>query len=255
MKRIRLVVTGAVGAVLLAFLVYGCGRPNGQGTEDRAPRASETSASPVEAKGAEEVADGHSNGPVALALSDETKQEEIPPQGQPGALGTLTLSQGPQPVDVLTSAKASHRGLVLLPDGMTYEGEMSEGKPNGQGTITAPNGTHQQGEWRDGSVYRLSGTWVAPDGTIEVGTWNRDGTPCGGTITWTDGRKYKGDWKVVEGALELPDGRGEMRWPDGRIYVGRFRDGTMEGMGKMTYPNGKIELGVWKQGKFVEAVQ
>jgi hypothetical protein len=255
MKRIRLVFTGAVGAVLLAFLFSGCGQPTGQGTEDRAPRASVISASPVEAKSAAELADGHSNGPVALALSGETKPEEIPQQGRPGELGTLTLSAEPPPVEALASAGASTRGLVLLPDGMTYDGEMSDGKPNGHGTVTGPNGTQQQGEWRDGEVRRLSGKWVAPDGTIEVGTWNRDGTPSGGTITWTDGRKYKGDWKIVEGALELPDGRGEMRWPDGRIYVGRFRDGTMEGMGKMTYPDGKSELGLWKQGKLVEAVQ
>jgi hypothetical protein len=253
MKRIRLVFTAAVGAVLLAFLFSGCGRPNGQGTGDRAPQARETSASPAGAKGAEEVAGGRSNSPVALLLSGEPKLEETSEESQPSGLGTFTLSEKPQPADALPSAEASNRSLILLPDGTTYEGETSEGKPNGQGTVTGPNGTHQQGEWREGNLYRLSGKWVAPDGTIEVGTWNRDGTPSGGTITWTDGREYKGDWKVVEGQTELPDGRGEMKWPDGRIYVGRFRDGTMEGMGKMTYPDGKIELGVWKQGKLVEA--
>jgi hypothetical protein len=86
-----------------------------------------------------------------------------------------------------------------------------------------------------------------------VGTWNLDGTKSGGTITWKDGQEYKGDWKIVDGADELPDGMGVMTWPDGRKYVGQFRNGTMDGTGKMTYPNGKVEEGVWKQDEFVGA--
>jgi hypothetical protein len=231
MKRIRLVLTAVVGAILFAFL-YGCGKPNGQETEARANRARETSASPVGAKGTEEVAGGHSNGP-----------------------GTITLSDGPQLVDGFDGTKANAQGSLFSRDGTVYEGELIEGQPSGQGTIINPNGTHQQGEWRQGKAYRVSGTWVARDGTKEVGTWNLDGTKSGGIITWKDGREYKGDWKCVAGAAELPDGMGSMTWPDGRKYVGRFRDGTMDGTGKMTYPDGKVEDGVWKQNKFVEVAK
>jgi len=39
--------------------------------------------------------------------------------------------------------------------------------------------------------------------------------------------------------------------PDGRQYVGQFRDGQMNGTGKMTYPNGKVEEGSWRGGTFV----
>lgn len=48
-------------------------------------------------------------------------------------------------------------------------------------------------------------------------------------------------------------GTGTMTWPDGRKYVGQFRDGKMDGTGKMTYPNGKIEEGLWREGKFMGA--
>jgi hypothetical protein len=71
---------------------------------------------------------------------------------------------------------------------------------------------------------------VDSDGTKEVGTWNHDGTRSGGTITWNDGREYKGDWKVMNAFAELPDGQG-----------------------KMTYPDGKVEEGIWKDGKFIGA--
>ncbi len=134
-------------------------------------------------------------------------------------------------------------------------GEYKDGQLNGQVSVTASNGTNERGEWRDGKSYRMSGTCVALDGTIEVGTWNDDGTRSGGTIKWKDGREYKGDWKLVDGAPELPDGAGSMTWPDGRKYVGQFHDGKMDGNGKMTYPDGKVEDGLWKQGQFTGTVK
>jgi hypothetical protein len=86
-----------------------------------------------------------------------------------------------------------------------------------------------------------------------VGTWNLDGTKSGGTITWKDGREYKGDWIVAEHGSEAPDGMGTMTWPDGRQYVGQFRYGKMDGTGKMTYPSGTVQDGLWKEDHFAGA--
>jgi hypothetical protein len=145
------------------------------------------------------------------------------------------------------------QGSATFPDGATYVGEFRNNQLNGQGTLTLPGGSVQHGEWRDGEAYRVSGIDISPDGTKEVGTWNYDGTKCGGTITWKDSREYKGDWKIVDGGTDLPDGNGSMKYPDGRKYVGQFHDGKMSGAGKMTYPDGRIENGLWKDGKFVGA--
>ena len=90
---------------------------------------------------------------------------------------------------------------------------------------------------------------------MEAGTWNYDGTKNGGVIIWNDGRKYVGEWKVCEGAPDLPDGMGTMTWPDGGTYVGEFSDGTMNGTGKMIYPNRNVEDGSWRQGQFRGATQ
>jgi len=128
--------------------------------------------------------------------------------------------------------KANGQGTFTFPNGTKYVGEMKDGEPSGQGTLTDANGSSQPGEWRDGRPYRLRGRYVATDGTTEVGSWNYDGTKCGGTITWKDGRVYKGDWKLVEGSPESPDG-----------------------VGKMTYPDGKVQNGLWKQGQFMGAAQ
>ena len=171
------------------------------------------------------------------------------PEGRPaGALlngaandsSALTLGGG-------TNARQS----LVAPDGTVYQGEVKDGKPNGFGTLTDTKGTYQKGEWRNGAVYRVSGTCVLPDRTKEAGTWNNDGTTCGGTIWFPDGRIYKGDWVIVDGKADLPYGMGAMSWPDGRQYAGHFVNGKMDGVGKMTYPNGKTEDGLWKQDAFV----
>ena len=136
------------------------------------------------------------------------------------------------------------------PDGSVYEGHVLDGVLDGEGTFSQPNGTIMHGEWRAGKMYKISGTSIFPDGTKEVGNWNVDGSPSGGTITWPDGRQYKGPWKILEGETDLPEGSGEMTWPDGRKYIGQFHDGQMDGPGKMAFPDGKVQDGIWKAGQF-----
>jgi hypothetical protein len=46
-----------------------------------------------------------------------------------------------------------------------------------------------------------------------------------------------------------------MTWPDGRKYVGEFREGRMDGRGVLSYPDGKVEDGLWKEGKFIGAAK
>jgi hypothetical protein len=150
-----------------------------------------------------------------------------------------------------TRERANRVTTMRLPSGATFVGEVDDQEMDGWGILSEPNGTQEEGEWRHGQPYRVTGVDVEPDGTREEGTWNHAGMTSGGTITWKDGRVYKGEWKVVKGAADLPDGTGTMTWPDGRTYTGQFLDGTMDGAGKMTYPDGRIEEGTWMQGKFM----
>jgi hypothetical protein len=186
-----------------------------------------TVASSTDAKSADGSTNGIVSGPFNLAMRDWS-----------GEVGEFMKAEG------------KNLQTLQLRDGTVFVGEVTRGVPDGHGVFTQANGTNQEGEWRHGKAYRISGTWVGPDGTKEIGTWNYDGTPCGGTIFWRDGRVYKGDWRLEEGVPEAPDGEGTMTWPDGRTYTGHFLDGKMDGSGKMSYPDGKIEEGTWMQDKF-----
>ena len=60
-----------------------------------------------------------------------------------------------------------------------------------------------------------------------------------------DGTKIAGNFKdnkVFEGKIT---------YPDGRVYVGPFRQRAANGKGTMTYPDGSVKSGIWKRGKYV----
>jgi len=143
------------------------------------------------------------------------------------------------------------RAFFLSFGGLTYVGDVRNGKADGWGTMSGPTGINLYGQWRNGDPYILSGSITATNGTKETGTWNYDGSKCGGTINWADGRVYKGDWKLIPNGIDLPDGVGTMTWPDGRVYVGEFRNGRMDGKGKMVNPRGITQDGLWKRDYFV----
>jgi hypothetical protein len=216
----------------------------------------------------------HCMAQITNTLPNGTKYVGEMKNGEPNGRGTLTVSGGLKYVGEFRNGKAIGEGMLIWTDGAKYVGGFRKGKYDGYGTYTSTNATYvgdfrngkydglgtftfSEGTWigkfKDGKPYRVRGTCLSRDGTTEVGTWNYDGTKCGGTITWKDGRKYTGDWKVIDDAVDLPDGIGTMSWPSGRQYVGQFRDGKMDGTGKMTYPDGKVEEGLWKADKFVGA--
>ncbi len=141
---------------------------------------------------------------------------------------------------------------LLVPDGTLYQGEVSgDGIPNGRGHLLDPRGTDQRGEWHHGQIYRIYGTWVGPDGIKEIGSWNRDGTRSGGTIFYTNGWKYVGDWRVTEGEEDIPNGMGMITSPVGDSYAGEFHNGEIDGAGKMLYVNGKVQVGYWRHNKYI----
>ena len=143
------------------------------------------------------------------------------------------------------------RTFLLLPGGLTYVGDMRHNLADGSGTLSGPFGINLYGQWRNGNPYKLSGTLADTNGTKEAGTWNYDGSKCGGTIWYSDGRVYQGDWKLTVNGIDLPDGMGTMTWPDGRVYIGEFRNGHLDGKGRMVNPRGTMQDGLWKRDQFI----
>jgi hypothetical protein len=152
--------------------------------------------------------------------------------GKPDGTGTLIKTNGEMYVGEFKNGLPNGNVTHTWPDGGEYIGQVMSGLPHGHGTYKTPAGTNAQGEWRHGKPYTVSGMKILPDGTREVGVWNYAGTRSGGTITWKDGRRYEGDWKVVVGKSDLPDGHGKMTYPDGKVEEGLWEDGKFMGSSK-----------------------
>jgi hypothetical protein len=59
---------------------------------------------------------------------------------------------------------------------------------------------------------------------------------CNGTLTWSEGDKYVGEYKDGKG-----HGQGTYTWASGSKYVGEWKDGKRQGQGTYTFGKGPNE--------------
>uniref|UniRef100_A0A3B4UEV5 Alsin Rho guanine nucleotide exchange factor ALS2 n=1 Tax=Seriola dumerili TaxID=41447 RepID=A0A3B4UEV5_SERDU len=97
----------------------------------------------------------------------------------------------------------------------------------GQDTTSAGSGSGQKLE---PPISRLASYTFYKDGRLKEAT-------------------YEGRWLAGK-----PNGRGVLKWPDGRIYTGEFKNGLEDGFGEFVAPNKTLNKndhyqGQWKDGK------
>ncbi|XP_032362367.1 alsin isoform X2 [Etheostoma spectabile] len=92
--------------------------------------------------------------------------------------------------------------------------------------------------------------------SVDSGSGQKLEPPVSRTASYTfykDGRlkeaTYEGCWLAGK-----PNGRGVLKWPDGRIYTGTFKNGLEDGFGEFWAPNKTLNKsdhyqGHWKDGK------
>ncbi|XP_039997761.1 alsin [Xiphias gladius] len=92
--------------------------------------------------------------------------------------------------------------------------------------------------------------------SVSSGSGQKLEPPISRTASYTfykDGRlkeaTYEGRWLAGK-----PNGRGVLKWPDGRIYTGEFKNGLEDGFGEFVAPNKTLNKndhyqGHWKDGK------
>ncbi|MGN8913028.1 hypothetical protein [Anaerofustis butyriciformans] len=66
-------------------------------------------------------------------------------------------------------------------------------------------------------------------------------------VRYSNGMIYEGNFKNT-----MREGMGKVYYTDGSIYEGEFRDNECNGHGKLIYPSGKVYEGEFKNGKIVK---
>ena len=83
------------------------------------------------------------------------------------------------------------------------------------------------------------------EGEIYIGQFGKDGLRKGkGIMKYNNGGIYNGNWKD-----DKLDGKGKYIFRDGSSYEGEFCKGSREGWGKMTCKNGDVYEGNWMKDK------
>jgi len=105
-----------------------------------------------------------------------------------------------------------------------YKGEVENGKPNGLGVLIYPY-----------------------NGKIIVGEWK-------------NGKEWKTKHRTKYGRLILKfemgkNGQGTTTYPDGRKYVGEWKNGEKSGQGTYTWSDGDKEVGEWKKNELWNGTQ
>lgn len=62
-----------------------------------------------------------------------------------------------------------------------------------------------------------------------------------GIMKYSNGRQYEGNWE-----RDLRNGKGFERYPNGNSYFGSFKMGKADGKGVYTWVNGEVYDGEWK---------
>ena len=117
-------------------------------------------------------------------------------------------------------------------DGTVYSGSYANGLRDGLGTLKVPDGVSYKGGWKQGRFHGY-GTWIKPEGGGTLGTsvahfagnWSEGNRQGVGTVTYTDGSTYTGQWHA-----DLRHGRGTLTDGSGKlIYEGEWVNGERPG--------------------------
>jgi len=205
--------------------------------------------------------------------------------------GEMSWPDGRNYVGEFNQTAREGQGLMTWADGRTYQGEWRKDKRVGEGVMIWPDGQRFEGEWKtedEDSFLKdqkkklrsklevwttedvcicMDSKYVKYDTVNNKEYWSSGRLLGNGSMTWSDGSKYSGEWLKGECSTnpfkdededECSDkekdvgnkhGNGVMIWADGRKYDGDWYKDQMFGKGVMIWPDGLKYQGDWSRDK------
>ena len=129
---------------------------------------------------------------------------------------------------MLESGSSKESCTLIFPDGTKYEGEIHNNKISGLGKFTFPTGATYTGEVLNG-FRNGKGIYHNPIGITYEGEWKNGLKNGKGKMTRLS-MVYEGEW--LNGNIT---GQGKIRWENGNIYEGNFKENHINGFGSMIW--------------------
>jgi serine/threonine protein kinase len=119
---------------------------------------------------------------------------------------------------------------------------------NCRGTFIASSGEHAGdkyvGDFDQNGNFSGSGTYTFANGNVYSGSLTAGVRSGKGSMNYSDGMKYTGDWKNNK-----YDGTGVLIFPNGHKYSGSFRAGMFNGKGTYNFSSGEKFVGQFVDDK------
>lgn len=171
----------------------------------------------------------------------------------------LCIVQTPS-VEAFNSDSANSKIKIVFQDGSKYIGQMKDGIRHGHGRFINPDGSEYCGEFRNGEPHG-KGIVISSDGrkkrVVYIGGTMVEASLINHTITedgcvfgeFVSNGRYTGWFKGNRIKGYVPHGRGTMRYFNGSVYTGQWRNGKMHGNGAITWDDSSKYSGEWLEGK------
>ena len=149
-------------------------------------------------------------------------------QGRPNGHGIIEWASGNKYVGGWLNGDRHGIGTYTWANGGKYVGGFLNGKRHGEGTRTWANGGKYVGGWLNGERHG-EGTHTWANGDKYVGGWLNGKRHGLGVHTYGDESELAGDRIECNYLDDMPNGRGEYHYKDGRCDVGTWKDGKKQG--------------------------
>jgi hypothetical protein len=172
----------------------------------------------------------------------------------------IVFPDGSKYIGQMKDGKRHGHGRFVNPDGSEYRGEFKNGEPHGKGISVSSDGRKKRVVYDSGKMLeaRLVDRTITKEGCVfgefvSLGRytgWYRGNrikgyVPHGrGTMRYFNGSVYSGQWR--NGKMH---GNGAIAWDDSSRYSGEWQDGKRTGYGTYTWPNGDTYVGRWKENQ------
>ena len=144
----------------------------------------------------------------------------------------------------IKDARLEGQGTMEFNNGDHYTGGWVNSAQTGFGTITFENGLQLQGQWEQGE-FKTEWAELGFRGDGSTLTDCGNGCPDGlGRLHYPDGKLYLGEFRNNH-----PTGNGTVNYPNGNVYYGGFVNNEPQGLGMMHFADGQIHGGVWREGR------
>lgn len=200
--------------------------------------------------------------------------------------GTTKLLNGSKYTGTFKAGKPHGKGIMYYANGNKYLGKWQDGKRHGKGKLIIKNqgsyigsfisdrvegygeffyqtGDNYKGYFKNGK-YHGTGSYTYVNGKVISGSWHENeiinsdiSSSSAATIPTRNTSSTEANTKPPNrlkdcNSIYCHDCSGTLRYANGNVYSGKFRNGKPNGSGKVTQPNGTIIYGEWKNNKLIK---